>query len=74
MDCRLGLAGGRLTMARKLRTVTPRDLTQIEIALATLMVSRLLLRKAGAHNSAAYVGRALKSAQGAQRHALRARA
>ena len=53
------------------RRVTPEDLGVIELALGELKSARQHLRAAGALKSARYVAAALKSAEGAQRHALR---
>jgi hypothetical protein len=50
------------------RPVTAHDEFNIEIALSCLNAARHHLRTAQANNAAAYVGRALKSTQGALRH------
>ncbi len=60
-------------MARKLRTVKRGDIGKINAAIGALRTARRYLREAGAKRSAAYVARALKSAEGAERHARRAR-
>lgn len=59
-------------MARKLRTTTEEDRGHIERAIAHLRAARADLRDAGCKAAANYVQRALKSAEGAERHALRA--
>lgn len=59
-------------MARKLRTTTPADLRDITAALVNLKCAREQLKRAGCKTAAEYVGRALKSAEGAERHAIRA--
>ena len=51
------------------RPVTPMDVERIGNAESYLQAARALLRKAGAGNAANYAARALKSAQGALRHA-----
>jgi len=56
-------------MARKPREITSRQLEYIACAISRLEVAREFLRLAGAVRSAEYVGRAVKSAQGARRHA-----
>lgn len=56
-------------MARKPREVTPRQLECIACAISRLQVAREFLCDAGACNAAAYVARAIKSAEGAKRHA-----
>jgi hypothetical protein len=53
------------------RTRTDADRRAIGVALNYLRDARAALRRAGAKNAAAYVSRALKSAEGAQRHAER---
>lgn len=60
-------------MARKLRTTTPRarDIGSIRCALGSLQAARKWLKEAGATRAAAYVSRAIKSAEGAERHAQR---
>lgn len=57
---------------RTLRTVTLDQVSQIEWGIFTLKQARSMLRKAGAKQAAKYVARSIKSAEGAQRHALRA--
>ena len=53
-------------------TETPRQrLRSIEKALRHLRVARNFLRRAGAPKAADYAARTLKSAEGAERHALR---
>lgn len=61
-------------MARKLRTTTTRDLIEIGIAIEQLRGVRERLKAAGARQAARYVAAALKSVEGAQRHAKRAQA
>jgi len=55
-----------------IRPVKADDLTEIRAAIAKLREARDLLAHAGAKRAAEYVRRALKSAEGAERHALRA--
>lgn len=55
----------------KLRPVTETDLLRITHAIIGLREARNGLRSAGAAHSAAYVSRAIKSAEGALRHAER---
>lgn len=59
-------------MKRRQRTrpVTYRDLVLLGEALAALRQAHERLRRAGAVNAAIYVARALKSADGAHRHAV----
>jgi len=52
-----------------LRTVTLADVDTIQKAVEALKFARNRLRSVGARKSADYVGRALKSAEGALRHA-----
>jgi hypothetical protein len=56
---------------KKIRPITPSDSLHIDGAVEALRSARRLLRKAGATNAADYVCRALKSADGASRHARR---
>lgn len=58
-------------MSRAVQPITAQQLTQIEAAVSRLREARGLLRDAGANRAADYVARALKSAEGAQRHAER---
>jgi|HubBroStandDraft_4_1064222.scaffolds.fasta_scaffold01416_15 hypothetical protein len=53
----------------KTRLVTRLNVVEIESAISNLRAARLLLVQAGAKKSAAKVRRALKSAEGALRHA-----
>lgn len=55
-----------------LRKVTEHGLHGIQYAIACLREAREALRVAGARKSADAVRRAIKSAEGAYRHALRA--
>lgn len=48
---------------------TPERVAQIDLAIGYLRVARKLLRGARAPRAADYVARALKSAEGARRHA-----
>lgn len=59
-------------MTRRVRTTTQRDLTQISVAIRYGKDARAALRRAGANQAARYMARALKSAEGAQRHAINA--
>ena len=59
-------------MARKLRSTTRADLNSICMALDRLREARGFLRDAKAGRSVAYVSRAIKSAEGAERHARNA--
>lgn len=61
-------------MPRPLRQTTLRDVMEINTAIAQLRGVRDRLVLAGATQAAKYVRRALKSAEGAHRHALRAQA
>ena len=56
----------------KLRGAVPEDLALIDLALIELKTARDHLRAASAKKAAAYVAAALKSAEGARRHAERA--
>jgi len=56
-------------MARKAREITPRHLEYIACAISRLQVAREFLRIAGSIDAAAYVARAIKSTEGAKRHA-----
>jgi hypothetical protein len=56
---------------RKLKPITVKEYTVLLDALDDLKAARGRLRFAGAKKAAAYVARALKSAQGAARHAER---
>ena len=56
----------------KLRTATAADLGKIQAAIKTLRTVRDELKSAGCRQSARYVARALKSVEGAERHAMRA--
>lgn len=60
-------------MSRKLRAVTGGDVARIQGAINTLRRAKKTLRDAGAKKAAAYVARAMKSTEGALRHAERAR-
>jgi hypothetical protein len=60
-----------VTPPRQLRKVAQADVDLISMAIARLHIARAFLRSAGAKNAAVYVARALKSAEGAQRHAER---
>ena len=60
-----------VTPPRQLRKVAQADVDLISMAIARLHIARAFLRSAGAKNAADYVARALKSAEGAQRHAER---
>jgi len=60
-------------MAKKLRPAMPDDLARIKEALARLREARRLMREAGAPLSTAKIGHAIKSAEGAMRHAERRR-
>lgn len=53
------------------KTATGRAVREIGFALVNLRQARSFLRTAGASKSAAYVQRAIKSTEGAQRHAER---
>lgn len=55
----------------KLRTVTGSDVDSITTAIRTLRFARDRFRTAGARKAARAVARALKSADGALRHARR---
>ena len=59
-------------MARQIRTVSPGTVNNIDDAVRALKEAQLLIRKAGAVKTLAKIDSALKSAQGAKRHALRA--
>ena len=64
-----------MTTKAKRRAMVDRA-TQPEVigdAIAKLRTARYLLRLCGSKNAADYVGRALKSAEGALRHAQRMR-
>lgn len=58
-------------MARKLRAITRDELNRIGVACRMLEDARDSLAGAGAKRAADYVRRALKSARGAERHAIR---
>ncbi len=58
-------------MARKLRTSTKGDLSLIDQAHGLLWQASLYLQQAKAIRSATYVSRAMKSVEGARRHAVR---
>lgn len=58
-------------MARKLRTVSRDDLTLIDEAFDRIDAARIRLSLAGAHKAADAAARALKSTDGARRHARR---
>lgn len=58
-------------MPRKLRTAGPEHLDRVESAVAGLRRARDLLVLAGCPAAARAVRKALKSAEGARRHALR---
>lgn len=58
-------------MARKLRMVLATDLTNINIAIGRLEDARYFIAQAGTPKTLAKVRSALKSAQGARRHADR---
>lgn len=55
-----------------MRTATATDLAKIETAIKTLRTVRDELKVAGCRHSARYVAKALKSVEGAHRHATRA--
>jgi len=55
----------------KLREITPYQVELIEDAVKLLKRARDNLRTGGANNAAAYVARAIKSAEGAHNHAQR---
>lgn len=59
-------------MARQIRTVSSRTINNIDDAVRALKEAQHLLREAGAVRTLAKVESALRSAQGAKRHALRA--
>lgn len=52
------------------RAATDFDVERIHVAVQSLKMARNDLREAGAHHAAEYVARAIKSAEGAQRHAF----
>lgn len=56
---------------RRLRTYADGDMEAIATAWALVADARLRLRKVGARKAANYLARALKSIDGALRHALR---
>jgi hypothetical protein len=56
---------------RKVRPLPQTDVNNIGLAILDLKAARNRLRFAGADRAADYVARALKSAEGAQRHANR---
>lgn len=58
-------------MPNPVRKVTPEQLATLQRALIDLQAARNGLREAGAKKAAAYVQRALKSAEGAWNHAQR---
>lgn len=58
-------------MPRKLTPATPATLAECHRAIRALRSARNHLRRAGAPEAAEYVSRALKSAEGALRHAWR---
>ena len=59
-------------MTRQIRTVSSGTIKNIDEAVRTLREAQRLLRKAGAVKTLAKVRSAIKSAEGAKRHALRA--
>lgn len=59
-------------MSRKLRTVTLNDVAALQHAYVALGETRDKFRGLGANRAAVYISRAMKSAQGAVRHAQRA--
>ncbi|MFI5396216.1 MAG: hypothetical protein ACHQ9S_11855 [Candidatus Binatia bacterium] len=59
-------------MARQIRTVSSGTINNIDDAVRALKEAQHLLREAGAVRTLAKVESALKSAQGAKQHALRA--
>ena len=59
-------------MARQIRTVGSGTINNIDDAVRALKEARQLLRDAGAVKTLAKIESALKSAQGAKQHALRA--
>lgn len=59
-------------MPRPLRTVTPDQLHHVQLCVDRLKEVRDTLREGGAKRAASYVSRALKSVEGAARHAERA--
>lgn len=59
-------------MARPIHVPTPEDQSHIKYAIGDLKRIRDTLKKGGAKRAAAYVSRALKSVEGAARHAERA--
>jgi hypothetical protein len=56
----------------KMRTASEADLAKIQTAIETLRAVRDELKSAGCRQSARYVAKALKSVEGANRHAMRA--
>lgn len=61
-------------MARTLRECSERDVIETGMAIELLRNARNRLREAGASEAAKYVGRAIKSAEGALNHAKRCQA
>lgn len=59
-------------MARHIRAVNSGTINNIDDAVSALRSAHRLLKEAGAFKTLAKVESALKSAQGAKRHALRA--
>lgn len=58
-------------MARNLKAATTDDVSAIKLALRDARSARANLRRAGAHQAARYQARAIKSIEGALRHAYR---
>lgn len=58
-------------MARKLRPAHPTDLLLVQSAIDAMCAARRALRHANCHKAALAVSKALKSAEGAQRHVAR---
>ena len=55
----------------RLRVVEPGDITRVRIAISYLKRARKLLKQVGAIKTLSRVRKALKSAEGAERHVLR---
>lgn len=60
-------------MSRQIRSVTDEDVALIALAIMDVTRARDRLKKAGARQAARYTARALKSVEGAYRHADRLR-
>ena len=63
---------GGTKMTRPIRTATERDVRQVRTAVRYARDAQHMLRLAGATKAARYMARAIKSAEGAERHAQRA--